>query len=455
VADQLDRNLRSRQLRRLLVEVPPPRPEAVVGLLGAWPPWPTLWELTRGPSWRPLLELRGQADPTTDPVLSLLLLARASEAVGDVAGAEALLRRATAARPEQVVLLDALGRLLERRGRAGEAVECFRAARALRPQLGVALGRVLVQAGRGTEGEAVLRDLVHRQPNNPELHCYLGNALYHQKKLDEAVAAFRKAIALKPDDALAYNNLGATLSDQKKLDEAVAAYRKAIALQPDDAKAYYNLGLALYFQKKLDEAVAAFQKADRLLPNHPVIRNNLRRTQQLLDLDRKLVACLAGKDRPGSPREAVALAAFCAGYRERYHAAVRFYADAFRDDPSLADNPHAVHRYNAACSAAHATAGQGRDAATLAEGDRAGLRRQALAWLRADLDAWRHCIRDGNPRDRGDADAALRHWQGDTDLSRVRHPWLLLRLPADERRRWQTLWADVEALLQKARKTGI
>jgi hypothetical protein len=56
-----------------------------------------MWELTLGRTWRPLLELRGQADPATEPVLALLL-ARASEAVGDAAGAEALLRRSAVAR---------------------------------------------------------------------------------------------------------------------------------------------------------------------------------------------------------------------------------------------------------------------------------------------------------------------------------------------------------------------
>jgi tetratricopeptide (TPR) repeat protein/tRNA A-37 threonylcarbamoyl transferase component Bud32 len=620
VADALDRNPRSRQLRALVMKAPPPRPAAVVGLLGAWPPWPALWEVTKGQRWRPLLELRGQVDAATEPVLALLLLARASEAVGDAAGAEALLRRASAARPDEVVLLEALGRLLERQGRAAEAVECFRAVRAVRPGLGVALGKALVKAGRGPEGEAVLRDLLRRQPNNPELLFYLGNALREKQKLDEAVAAYRKAIDLKPDYALAYVNLGVALDDQQKLDEAVAAYRKAIdlkpdyvlayynlgnalvkqkkldeavaacrkaiALKPDYAEAYYNLGVALKAQKKLDEAVAAYrqaialkpdyaeayyslgnalreqkrldeavaayrkaidlkpdyaeayvnlgialkaqqkrdeavaayrkaidlkpdyakaynnlgvalaeqqqrdeavaayrkaielkpdyaqaynnlgvalreqkkldeavvalQQADRLLPNHPIIRNNLRQTQHLLELDRKLTACLAGKDRPNSPRQAADLATFCGRYRERYHAAARLYADAFRDAPTLADDLQAAHRYTAACWAVLAAAGQGRDAAALAAAERSDLRWQARAWLRADLDAWRRRVTDGNPRDRADAAATLRHWNQNPYLAGVRHRWSLLRLPADERRQWQKLWADVDALLRKA-----
>jgi hypothetical protein len=75
-------------------------------------------------------------------------------------------------------------------------------------------------------------------------------------------------------------------------------------------------------------------------------------------------------------------------------------------------------------------------------------------WLRADLGVRAREAADGNPRDRADAAAALRHWQGNAALVGVRHPWSLLRLPADERRPWQQLWADVDELLKKASKAG-
>jgi hypothetical protein len=40
------------------------------------------------------------------------------------------------------------------------------------------------------------------------------------------------------------------------------------------------------------------------------------------------------------------------------------------------------------------------------------------------------------------------------DFLGVRHSWSLLRLPADERRQWQKLWADVDELRGKAGKEG-
>src|SRR5262249_56011007 len=100
----------------------------------------------------------------------------------------------------------------------------------------------------------------------------------------------------------------------------------------------------------------------------------------------------------------------------------------------------------AAWAGGRAGAGEGEDAADLGNKERARLRKQALAWLMADRDTWHRRVLDGNPRDRADAAAALRHWRRDADLAGVRHPWSLLRLPDEERRGWQKLWADVDAL---------
>jgi hypothetical protein len=154
-------------------------------------------------------------------------------------------------------------------------------------------------------------------------------------------------------------------------------YRKAIALQPDDAKAHYNLGLALVEQKKLAEAEAAFRKADQLLPNHPLIRNNLRQAQRWLELDRQLPALLDGTAKLAGPQEQIELALFCLSHKEHTHAAARFFADAFRADPRLADDLQAQRRYNAACAAALAAAGKGKDAGKLDVQEQGRLRQQA------------------------------------------------------------------------------
>jgi len=44
----------------------------------------------------------------------------------------------------------------------------------------------------------------------------------------------------------------------------------------------------------------------------------------------------------------------------------------------------------------------------------------------------------------------MRHWQTDADLAGVRDKEALAKLPAEERQRWQQLWADVAALLRRS-----
>jgi serine/threonine-protein kinase len=274
IADQLDRSDRRRRLRVLLVEGLPPRAAQVAGLVGLGSPWPPLWEQTHGNTWRHLLEVRREIDPTAEPVLTVILLARACNAVGDLKAAEELLSQADTARPGQVVLLSALAELLERQGpsRLGEAIGYYRAARGLRHKLGIALSMALYGVGQAKQAEKILRELI---PQQPDFYVYsrLGNALYWQQKYAEAEAAYRKAIALNPRYGGTYSNLGAVLNMQRRHVEAEAAARKAIALEPDYGTSYNTLGVALGNQGRYAEAETVFVKAVALQPDYSTYAN--------------------------------------------------------------------------------------------------------------------------------------------------------------------------------------
>ena len=75
----------------------------------------------------------------------------------------------------------------------------------------------------------------------------------------------------------------------------------------------------------------------------------------------------------------------------------------------------------------------------------AQLRREALAWLKADLASWTQRVADGTNADRKAAAKKLRLWHQDTDLTWVRDGELA-ELPAAERLAWQQLWRDAAAL---------
>src|SRR5262249_52791378 len=105
----------------------------------------------------------------------------------------------------------------------------------------------------------------------------------------------------------------------------------------------------------------------------------------------------------------------------------------------------ALHRYNAACAAAQAGCGQGKDGDKVDDGERARLRQQALDWLRADL-VLRGKQAEGTPQARAVVLKTLQHWRTDPDLLGVRDESALARLPAEEQSGWRKLWADVAKL---------
>jgi serine/threonine-protein kinase len=420
LADRLDTNTERRRLRRLLRDGSLRRERVVDALTRVLLPWSALCEPAPDSGRNQLLKRAAEVKLGEESVLGIVTLARGLGEAGAADRSEALLRSALASRPNSVPLLMALGRQLEGRGRLGEAIECYRAVFALRPSLGIALSRVLIEAKRTGEAETILRDLLRKQPDNAEVCYYLGKALRAQKQLAEAVAAYHKAIDLKPDDAMTYNNLGVALRDQKKLEKAVTAFRKA----------------------------------DQLLPNQPLIRNNLRQTERLLELDKQLPDILAGNLKPRSPQEQVELALFCGSYKRHYLVAVHFFMDAFLAEPRLAADLNQQHRYNAACSAALAAAGQGEDAGCLPDKVPLSLRRQTLRWLRADMAAYTKLAERDDPKLKQAIQQRLKHWQKDADLASVRDKKAVEKLPLDEHKPWQQLWADVEALRKWAADAG-
>jgi serine/threonine-protein kinase len=361
-------------------------------------------------------------------------------------------RRAIELDPKNVMSHHNLGVALEAKGQIDEAIACFRQAVALDPKLAQAhhkLGVALGRKGRLDEAIACLRKASELDPKDAVTHSDLGVSLEASGKQDEAIACYRKAIALDPKLPLVHASLGAALLGSGQLDEAIACLRKGAQLDPKDAYAHHNLGIALTARGRLDEAIACYRQATLLDPKDASIRTNLARAKRLAAVRDKLPAFLAGSYKPASTQEQLSLAEWC-HIKKLYRAAAGLCADAFAADSKLADNLQATHRYNAACHAALAAAGQGEDAGKLDDKERTRLRRQALDWLRADLVLRTRQLESGKPADRAAVQQALRHWQKDTDLAGIRDTAALAKLPAEEQKAFTQLWSDVTALRKKA-----
>jgi serine/threonine protein kinase/Flp pilus assembly protein TadD len=418
-------------------------------------------------------------------------LANALQAQGRLARAVKEYRRAIAVEPKFVRAISNLGITLTYMGRQAEAVKEFRRAIARDPEDATVhsnLANALYSQGQLAEAVKECRRAIALDPKLAGAYNNLGVALHSQRKWAQAVKAFRRAIGLDPQDGAAHFNLGTVLEDQGQPAEAVAEYRRAIALDPKLAKAHYNLGLALGNLGRHAEAEATFRRVIardpklveaygalgqalfrlgrfaearratrrflRLLPPDHGLRviaaRQLRQCRQLLALDRKLAAVLQGGGKPDGPVEQLNLAYLCQRYKKRYAAAARFFAEAFAAQRGFAADLRSGHGYNAACAAALAGSGRGRDAAPLDFEEMARLRGRALTWLRADLALRAKQLAGDKIPDRQAARQALKHWQQDPDLAGLRERAALAKLPQGERNEWTKLWAEVATLLKQA-----
>lgn len=298
------------------------------------------------------------------------------------------------------------------------------------------------------------REAIALRPDYPEAYCNLGNTLTRQGKTDEAVAAFRQAIALRPDYALAYFNLGYALEERQTFTEAIEAYQQATTYRPNYAEAHCNLGLVFYRLGRFAEAIEALERGLALsAPSDPLratFEPRLAMARALADLVPRLEAALARPDGPTPPvDDLLGFARLCSWQgRERHAQAARFYAAAFAQRPALAEDLVTGDRYAAAGSAAAAASGQGADAADLTVEERAALRRQALGWLRADLDRRRAQLSDANPATRRDVLTRLAYWPRDPHFAPFRDP-ALDQVPEPDRAAWRALWADHDRLVRE------
>jgi tetratricopeptide (TPR) repeat protein len=383
-------------------------------------------------------------------------LGDAEAARGKLDEAEAAFLRAIALEPDLAPAHANLGEVLLRRKQFAKAESHLRKAVALKLDVAVVhyhLGLVLRLQQKHREAEAPLQKAIELEPHHAEALAALGNLLSTQARHNEAEACYRKLIACRPDRPETYQDLGNALFEQGRRAEAEASYRKALALKPDSGMARYYLGCVLLQQARFDEATASFEKAIDLLPEKDTSREQARRLRQLSKrfaaLDARLPAILRGTDKPAGAGEQLELARLCM-LKGLYATAARFCRDAFTAEPKFAEDVPTSNRFAAACVAALAGCGKGKDADEVDDEQRALWRRQALEWLRQDLTWWGKVVEKGNAQTNAQVRLRMRSWQTTANLAGVRDKVGLARLPGEERKQWQRLWSDVDALLRRA-----
>jgi serine/threonine-protein kinase len=351
-----------------------------------------------------------------------------------------------------------LGTALKDIDRLDDAIREFRTALDLDRNLAPAhnnLGRALAAKGQLDDAIREFRRSIDLEPRNAGTHSDLGVALKAKGRLGDAIQEYRTALALDPNMALAHYNLGNALKVEGRLAEAIPEYRAACELEPTNAKYHGAFGEALLKEGRFGEAQAATRRFLALLPAndplHAYGTEQLRACQKRLQLEDRLLALLTAGAKAANALEQSEFGQLCA-LKKHYTAAARFYRDAFTADPPLAEDARQQHRYNAACAAALAGCGKGKDADQLNDQERAHWRNQALDWLRADLKRWAKALDNSDASARAQVQQAMQHWQTAPELVGVRDKEALAKLPADESAAWQKLWIAVDSLLERTRE---
>jgi tetratricopeptide (TPR) repeat protein len=355
---------------------------------------------------------------------------------GDLDGALKEIREAIQLDPRDAKARNDLGLTLAVKGDRDGAIDAYREAIRIDPGYAWArnnLGVALREKGDLDGAIEQFQELTRLDPQSADAHVNLGDALQARGDRAGAADAYQKATWLRPS-AVSHYNLGNLLRQTGRPEEAERAYREAVRLDGNHHGAAIDALADLQLSRgNLDGAIATYQKSLQLQPEDQAARVGLAHARRLRELLLRLPGVLAGKEKPRNPAEACAFADLCAQpFQKRYAEAARLYTDAFAADPGLAADLKAGHRYNAACCAALA-----------------GLRKQSLDWLRADLALNARHLQGDSPQDRALAQQRLEHWQRDDDLAGVRGSGALAKLPAGERAAWVQFWTDVETLLRK------
>jgi tetratricopeptide (TPR) repeat protein len=143
------------------------------------------------------------------------------------------------------------------------------------PDAVVALAQGYVEANRAPQAVKLLQDAQTRFPGDATVALELGAVFDKQKKYNDAEAVLRQLIAKDPNNAIALNYLGYMLAERgERLGESVDYLKRALAIDPDNGSYLDSIGWAYYKDGKFDLALDNLKKAADQLTTNSVVQDH-------------------------------------------------------------------------------------------------------------------------------------------------------------------------------------
>lgn len=231
-------------------------------------------------------------------------------------------RAVLAAAPDDAETWNNLGNALAAAGDVDDAIDTFRRANRLRPELTIVhlnLAKLLASSERQEERLAVLRSAAAIAPADPDVQAELGLAEAATQDFAAAERAFREAVRLSAGFTPAYVELGLLLENQNRLGELEELLDGAMSKGVGDPAIGFLRAWLLRRRGRLEEALALAEAV-------PPTISGLRRHQLLADLHDRLgdeARAFAEWERMNAASLATAGPAPEPGYRQEVEAVAR------------------------------------------------------------------------------------------------------------------------------------
>jgi tetratricopeptide (TPR) repeat protein len=212
-----------------------------------------------------------------DPSVTLYLI-QAHMAAKNYSAAADLAHAARATHPGDIRLARMESSALRRAGKVDQGLailEEIARAQSDDPDAVVALAQGYVDANRAPQATKLLQDAQVKFPGDATVALELGAVLDKQKKYVESEAVLRQLIAKDPNNAVALNYLGYMLAERgERLSESVDYLKRALAIDPDNGSYLDSIGWAYYKDGKLDLALDNLKRAADQLATNSVVQDH-------------------------------------------------------------------------------------------------------------------------------------------------------------------------------------
>lgn len=213
-----------------------------------------------------------------DDAQALAARAEIQQAAGDVAGAEATLKRLVTLAPEAPAGHLRLARFYVAQKKNAAALAQLEAAAAgapRDPEILAALVRTLYVEKKTDRALAVLKQAAAAQPEQAQVLVMYGEALLAQKKPAEAAKSFQRAMEIQPGLEAARSNLARLHLNRREFSEAERLLKEGLQVAPRSVALRLQLAELHQYRESPDLAIAEYEAILAFAPGQDVAANNL------------------------------------------------------------------------------------------------------------------------------------------------------------------------------------